>query len=428
MKFQNFSIAKIEFLWRALNFKRGHGPPGLPFSAAYGTRIARGFNVVNFAFTILVEGGRATSVLGNHTVAILKVSETYDELINGLQDICKEAEDLEEVTVKDNIYKVQFYLGGDWKFLAAVCGLESATANYACIWCKCPRFDMKLNWSIHDPAQGARSIEEIREKAKLPKRSTSRYNCCRDPIFSFIPISRVVIDSLHLFLRISDVLINLLIRDIEILDQAIDELPDQQQANMTAYVEFLNGPCKIKFNRYMDKNSKKLTHRDLTGPEKHRLFNKINIPTLFPTLDSKIKLQKVWTDFYGLIMELGKEQCSDIDQFDVSVKSWVTIFLEIYQTKDITPYIHAFSMHVPQFLRLYGNIVQFTQQGLEKLNDLTTRYFHGSSNHHEMESLKQILQKQNRLEALEGCASQRKKNVQKCRLVGHNKRTCKEHI
>ena len=36
MKFQNFSIAKIEFLWRALNFKRGHGPPGPPFSAAYG--------------------------------------------------------------------------------------------------------------------------------------------------------------------------------------------------------------------------------------------------------------------------------------------------------------------------------------------------------------------------------------------------------
>ena len=35
MKFQNFSIAKIEFLWRTLNFKRGHGPPGPPFSAAY---------------------------------------------------------------------------------------------------------------------------------------------------------------------------------------------------------------------------------------------------------------------------------------------------------------------------------------------------------------------------------------------------------
>ena len=31
-KIKDFSIAKIEFLWRALKFKRGHGPP---FSAAY---------------------------------------------------------------------------------------------------------------------------------------------------------------------------------------------------------------------------------------------------------------------------------------------------------------------------------------------------------------------------------------------------------
>jgi len=55
-----------------------------------------------------------------------------------------------------------------------VCGLESATAKYACIWCKCPkdkRYDMSLQWSIYDPEQGARSIEEIKEKTKLPKKA-----------------------------------------------------------------------------------------------------------------------------------------------------------------------------------------------------------------------------------------------------------------
>ena len=183
--------------------------------------LARGLNVVNYAFTILAEGSRAQSVLGNHTVAIMKVSETYDELVNGSQDICQEAGDLEVITVKGKVYKIQFYLGGDWKFLATVCGLESATADYASIWCKCPkreRFDVSLKWSINDRAHGARSIEEIKEMAKLPKRSKLRFNCCRDPIFCFIPISRVVIDSLHLFLRKSDVLINLLIRDMRILD------------------------------------------------------------------------------------------------------------------------------------------------------------------------------------------------------------------
>lgn len=56
---------------------------------------------------------RACSVLGNHAVAIMKVSETYNELINGLQDICQEAEDLEVVTIKGRVYKIEFYLGGD---------------------------------------------------------------------------------------------------------------------------------------------------------------------------------------------------------------------------------------------------------------------------------------------------------------------------
>ena len=34
-KLKWFSIAKITFLWRGLKFKRGHGPPGPPISAAY---------------------------------------------------------------------------------------------------------------------------------------------------------------------------------------------------------------------------------------------------------------------------------------------------------------------------------------------------------------------------------------------------------
>ena len=35
-KLKWFSIAKITILWRGLKFKRGHGPPGPPISAAHG--------------------------------------------------------------------------------------------------------------------------------------------------------------------------------------------------------------------------------------------------------------------------------------------------------------------------------------------------------------------------------------------------------
>jgi len=90
--------------------------------------------------------------------------------------------------------------------------------------------------------------------------------------------------------------------------------------------------------------------------------------------------------------------------------------------------MHAFAMHVSQFLHLYDNIVSFTQQGLEKLNDFTTKYFQSACNHQDGESLKQVLQKQNYLELLQDCGYQHIRKVQKCsicKLEGHNKRSRK---
>ena len=111
-----------------------------------------------------------------------------------------------------------WFLGGSQKLLATVCDLESTMSNYACIWCKCPKnkqFDITLQWSINDSANGARSIQEISDKAKLSMNSTHHFNCSNKPIFPFIPM---VIYHLHLFLRISDVLITLVIWDLQITD------------------------------------------------------------------------------------------------------------------------------------------------------------------------------------------------------------------
>lgn len=397
-----------------------------------GTRIARGLNIINFAFTILEEGNKAYSVLGNYTIAILKASETYDELALGLQDICEEAKDLEVLTIQHNVYTILFFLGGDWKFLATVCGIESASAEYSCIWCKCPkseRSNMKLEWSISDPEKGARTIEEIREKHKLSKRSKSRFNCCGDPLFPFIPIQRVVIDTLHLFLRITDVLINLLIRDLRIHD-GIAKATELDQAPMNSYTKsyenFLNIECKIRFKWNVDRNSKEITYRDLTGPEKVRLFKNMDIASQFPALQKAKEKGQLWTDFSLLMTDINKE--CDPDKISRKTKSWVKMFTTTYQSKDVTPYIHALCMHVPEFIKLYGNLLSFTQQGLEKLNDISTKDFQRASNHRIEESLKQMLEKRNRIEILEDNGHARTKHTQtcsKCKMVGHNKRSCK---
>ena len=195
---------------------------------------------------------------------------------------------------------------------------------------------------------------------------------------------------------------------------------------MNTYKEFLNVSCKIRFQFYVEKESKKLTWRDLTGPEKNRLFKNMNVSTLFPMLQKRADIQRLWKNFFELMTTIRNANC-DINEFESKVKSWVELITSVYQSKDVKPYMHAFAMHVPEFLKLYGNITMFTQQGLEKLNDITTIHFQRSSNHREMEALVQVLEKRNRLEALEDDGFMRTKQVQvcsSCKCKGHNKRSC----
>jgi hypothetical protein len=97
-------------------------------------------------------------------------------------------------------------------------GIDSAISEYACIWCKCPmseRSDINKSWSITDQSKGARTIKEISDLAKCKKTKTYKhFNCSRQSLFPMIHIDHVIIDTLHLFLRISDNLINLLILEL----------------------------------------------------------------------------------------------------------------------------------------------------------------------------------------------------------------------
>ena len=75
--------------------------------------------------------------------------------------------------------------------------------------------------------------------------------------------------------------------------------------------------------------------------------------------------------------------------------------MAVYQRKNITPYIHAMINHVGEFMKIHGSIIPFTQQGLEKKNNIITKTFFQSSNHQGDIALRQIVEKQNRVEHLE---------------------------
>lgn len=49
-------------------------------------------------------------------------------------------------------------------------------------------------------------------------------------------------------------------------------------------------------------------------------------------------------------------------KFKEEAKQWVKDFTNIYQTKHVTLYMHILAMHVPEFLKCYGNLITFTKQ------------------------------------------------------------------
>ena len=124
--------------------------------------------------------------------------------------------------------------------------------------------------------------------------------------------------------------------------------------------------------------------------------------------------------FFTIIQDINKVD-SNLDEISRKTKAWVNDFTSTYQAKDVTPYIHSFTRVLETIWQYYN------QQGLEKLNNLTTKQFQRLANHHDIQALLQILQKRNRIELLKDQGFQRIKSEQKCCICkkrGHNKRTC----
>ena len=101
-------------------------------------------------------------------------------------------------------------MGGDWKFLAMVTGIDAASSDYACIWCHCKKDehgDIELQWSLSDTDKGARTIDKNVELAKQP--CSHKTYVSNEQLFPTIPLTNINIDNLHLFFFLIDLIVEL---------------------------------------------------------------------------------------------------------------------------------------------------------------------------------------------------------------------------
>ena len=341
-----------------------------------GTRIGKRIHCVNITFRVIY-GEHLSS---EYILGMVRKPEKYKYLCAIFKPIVANLPD--SVSVGTESVSLKLYLGADMKFLNEMMGLGACSSKYSCVWCKCPsneRYIHTKKWSMLDAELGARTVEEITRLSKLSK--NKNMSCIAPPILPFIPVHNVIADPLHLFLRISDQLVLQLIQILRHRDNVgkNSKTVDLSKCrNMAAFEEFVKD-LSIPWSFYTSKESAQIQYRDFTGPEHIKIQKHINLDNLIPWHSKTHQIKWLWKEFHD-VMTVMKSEGADAEVVETRARAWVSTYAQTFHAKDVTPYMHAFMNHISESLKLHGQINNFSQQSMEKLNDKVTSLFFRSTN------------------------------------------------
>jgi len=386
------------------------------------------------------------------------IAEKYEQIKIALSEILQALDKLSklsEIEVNGLKYRLEFFVGSDLKFLAILYGINGANSHRPCIWCYCHKTKFakyELIWSITKTKHGARTLSKarifskrngklsktttsikksrdklslrqktsIKKKSELEKNSGNKFGHKNEPLIDFVDFPNVVVDLLHLLIRVTGRLMELLINDLIVIDKN-DSQDLEKRPAFKEFVNFLENTLKFSnptYNETLKGGKKIIKFRSFNGNERLAMvkeFN-LNLNNIDSINEEKIKKIKfIWNSFYELFQAVsyyhiqpnfaltsfdGNKLFFPKQQIGTKLRLWLKFFLTVYQSKSVTPYMHIFSIHVAEMLLLHNDISSFNGQGIEALNKKVLRSYHCSTNKHVKNKswLKQTLDNRSRKE------------------------------
>ena len=355
-----------------------------------GARMTRNSSFILMSFALLHSDDEVMAAKGNHTIAVVKGKEDYATLKQSFGDVFKDINSLiskNKIEVGGKSINLEFFLGGDYKFILLMMGLKGATSHYACVWCKIhkdKRWDTSLNLEHYQSPALKRSLQEMIELAGK-KKQENKYCCDHEPLIH-IELDHVVLDELHLLLRILDVLIEHLVRDALDWDRREnwDKRKGQQKKEHLNNLQATVRSCGVSFDIWEKTNadgkgSGIYDFTSLLGSDKKKLLKEL--PNKLDGViqpDTVEVVKTIWEKFGEIYSTVTNKSPSIemINDYFQKAREWVNLFTSLrdkrigYKRANVTPYMHAMVYHIPTFLQNYKTIKLFTGQGVEKNNDM----------------------------------------------------------
>ena len=298
-----------------------------------------------------------------------------------------------------------------------ILGLAAATCAVPCLTCTIPQSEFYKIVEI-GPEHRRNFDQQATALKSLNKSKGFPLGYKREPILKEVPYTKYVSDEFHMFVRISEVLIELLLNELCGYDQFTSKsiFSTKSHTNLNKLLEFLNKIGIRLASINFDTKGISSIVSNLTGGQKKKILREINLVELFGDVISKPQEKnELWKTFYNIMKRLSSTSFGvnkkdkkffeppPWQEIKQATKQWLKLFISLYHTKHITPYMHEFVEHLYEQYRDIGNIDFFNQQGAEKLNDKIKMLFFKSTNKnilHKKDFIKQIIEKQCRMDYL----------------------------
>ena len=234
-------------------------------------------------------------------------------------------------------------------------------------------------------------------------------------LFSFIKFENIVVDLLHMTLRITDKLFEKLLHILKEIEKQTNDLTNKLKS-------FLEIECNISYP--FIQSDTKASLRSLNQNERLAIFEKLfskelqfdfeenpddyNVKVkkvrplclIFPGINdlSLRRLNDIFLNFKRILNMIKSENYQElIPKLKIKLKKWLEAYILVPEQQSITPYIHIFCFHIPEFIQTHGNINLFSMQGLENLNSFSKINYFRQTNRNKTQFTSMLLEKMNRM-------------------------------
>jgi len=319
-----------------------------------------------------------------HTIALCRTEEGREGIEKMLVPLMRQLVQIKNNGIKIDNQKIDIDLSiaADWKFLALVMGLNAANSRWFCLFCLCQ--NDQRSWTTVDwnSTQYQRTLKNLQggkctdESCRKGRGNSHPHGVIAECLLleGLFDMDDILIDVLHQFLRMMDLLLKGL---IDIVTEYRIEYKLTQECLRVGVV----------FKKLDSKNAKtgKPEWTSLDGSAKKILLERLNLDNILPTKEQGFQKHDdwilLWLTYQSINSYLQSTEppkdgvISSVEDYEMFALELLLLVRLVLGEDHVTPYLHVLVFHVPRMLRKHGNIAKFSCSAQELKNSLQTQTF-----------------------------------------------------